>query len=82
MPTCLDRPCETVDLLPSIFRDTIRPFIVEFPDVDDLNRVKAPLSIPAQLNAGLVHEKCNETFSSLGSTVNTLGKIPEAHKLS
>jgi preprotein translocase subunit SecD len=55
--------------------------IVEFPDVDGPDRVKALLSISAQLKVCLVHEKYTETFSSIESAVNTLGKIPEGYQL-
>ncbi len=55
--------------------------IVEFPDVDGPDRVKALLSMSAQLKVCLVHEKYTETFSSIESAVNTLGKIPEGYHL-
>jgi protein-export membrane protein SecD len=55
--------------------------IVEFPDVDGPERVKALLSNTAQLTVCLVHDKYNAPFSSLESAVNTLGKIPEGYQL-
>jgi preprotein translocase subunit SecD len=55
--------------------------IVEFPDVDGPDRVKALLSTTAQLKVCLVHEKYNETFSSIESAVNAMGKIPEGYQL-
>jgi preprotein translocase subunit SecD len=55
--------------------------ILEIPDVDDPDRLKALISNTAQLKLRMVHPKYDSDYPSIASAMEAAGAIPEGYQL-